>query len=189
MANYFEMLNLPSSLALSSEEIDRAWRTLSQQCHPDLNRNSGGEQLADLNKARDTLLKPEGRLSAWLQLKCDDPLAKNAVLSEDLMALFASVGEALRQADTSIESLKRAQSALGKSIFAARAIAAQLTIQAELGKITAQTSRIEQAFPGFEEAAQSSDFQAARTALGELKFLDKWQRECQHRLLELIAAA
>ncbi len=188
MDNLFKMLHLPHSLTVSAGEIDDAWRSLSQKYHPDVNASVNGDQLADLNKARETLLKPVGRLGEWLRLKCDDPPSRNAALSEDLMLLFASVGDALRQADAVIEAMKKAQSALAKSLLAPQVITSQMAIQTQLGKIMAQNNRIEAAFPQFEGAAENSDFQAARAALGELKFLDKWQRECQHRLLELIAA-
>jgi hypothetical protein len=41
-------------------------------------------------------------------------------------------------------------------------------------------------FPEFEKAASEDHFDAAVGTLGQLKFLRKWEQQCQERLLTLL---
>ncbi|MDF1755841.1 MAG: hypothetical protein P1U89_23835 [Verrucomicrobiales bacterium] len=187
MENLFEVLSLPTSLTIPDGDVEQAWRTLSQEHHPDAQGTGNADVSAKLNQARDVLSKPASRLSHWLQVKGVESLPRNAALNEDLMSLFSSVNEVLAEADTTIASLKKAQTALAKSLLTPGAIAAQKHLQTCLGDITGRIGQISSRFPEFEKDAGSSVFDAAAASLGELKFLDKWQKECQQRLLELIA--
>lgn len=187
MPNLFEVLSLPCGLSISSEEVDAAWRRLSQEFHPDLIGEEGVDISANLNEAREKLSKPGGCLSEWLTVNGGESPSRNTALSEDLMSLFSSVGDVLREADLTIDSLKKAQTALAKSLLMPKAIATQLAIQKQLGEITAKIEVLRLRFPDFESAGENGDFREANAVAGELKFLDKWQRECQQRLLELIS--
>ncbi|MDF1816898.1 MAG: J domain-containing protein [Verrucomicrobiales bacterium] len=187
MQNLFEVLSLRCDLTISDSEIDQSWRTLSQEHHPDLIGKDGVDISTRINEARDVLTRPAGRLEQWLRVKSGESSPRNASLNEDLMCLFSTVGDSLGRADEAIKAIKASRTALAKSLLMPGTLAAQKRIQTSLGEIHRKIGSITDRFPEFEADAEKGEFQKAIAALGELKFLEKWQRECQQRLLELIA--
>ena len=187
MANLFEVLSLHCSLLISNDEIDAAWRRLSQEFHPDVGNDQDMELSAQINSARSYLLTAAGRLDAWLEANDATSTSRNAAISSEMMDLFSAIGKILEKADQTIKSLKQSQTALAKSLLTGTALEVQLKLQTSLAKIANVTSTITDRFPEFEKFGLEGDFKEATTALGDLKFLQKWEKECQQRLLELIS--
>ena len=177
MNNAFAVLELPCSLYLTPEQVDEAWRSKSKTAHPDSDPlSSSDDDSASLNEARQTLL----------EIKGIQPPA-SSTLDDDSMNLFSQIGEAISSADNAIEKQKSASTALGKAVVAGEAIAAQLAVQNQLGTIHSKINETENRFQDIEGLAAKGEFNLAVTLLNKLRFLKKWESECQKRLLELIA--
>ncbi len=189
--NLFESLGLPPTLCLDLEEIEACWRARSKDAHPDAIPSAGKEpgcDIAQINEARDVLSSPVGRLGEWLRLREVDPSQAGGAISSGMMDLFSAVGKVLADADAAIAAHRKAQTALQKSLLTATAIAAQQALQGQMGELRAATDTVVATFPEIEAAAEeaSGSHSAAIRAYGELKFLSKWEKECQQRLLSLI---
>jgi len=186
----FDLLSLPPSLTVPQEEVDAAWRAASQIHHPDAPSSGDREAGADLvNQARARLSKPAGRLQEWLQARKAPPPPRAASLPDEMMALFSRVNAALGEADKALGLNRGAQTALARSLLTAQSLRAQKRVQEQLGEITLQTARIarDQFVELERESLETGDFDNAYQVLGTLKFLEKWEKECQRRLVELIA--
>lgn len=180
MTDPFALLGLSPTLQLDPDVIESAWRE----------RRREGEDSDDLsaaqNEARSRLLDPAGRLEAWLALKSPE-LPADRALDPTLMDLFGKIGPVLTSADQLIERHRRSTTALAKAMLTRDAIAAQLAVQGQLAAIQLKKTGITGLFGGFETAAASGDFAEAARALGQLKFLKRWESQCQERLLALLA--
>ena len=188
MSNLFATLGLPVRLDLDPADIDAAWRKLSQEHHPDVASGVVAEtsdRAAQINQARQILSRPSGLLDEWLKVQSDGAnRSHHTSISSSLMDLFSAVGSVLGAADQVIGKHQKAQSALAKSLLAGSAIAAQQGIQNQMGVLKEATEAVVAKFPEFEAEANLT---AAERALAELKFLHKWEMECQQRLLDLIS--
>lgn len=188
----FSILNLKPSLGYSPEDIEQAWREQSAKFHPDVVDDNDGESLdpALLNQARATLEKPATLLAEWWRCIGGDPKAitRNAPLSQSLMTVFESVGTELGKADGVIKKVESAQTALAKSLLTADTIKSQKSVQTQLALLTEEIEKRRLMFPEIENLTPDCDDQSQLiTVLSDLKFLEKWQQQCQQRLLALIA--
>jgi curved DNA-binding protein CbpA len=187
MGNLFELLSLPASLLVSSDQVDEAWRKLSRENHPDLGRDTEEDVSSRLNEARSTLSSPAGLLEQWLIANGEQISSRNISLGESLLDLFSETGSSLQVADEAIGAIRKSQTALARSLLTSQAIAAQTRIQSQMGRIGDAIERITSRFPEFEKMALENNYKEAVSALGELKFLEKWKGQCQSRLLDLIS--
>ena len=189
MSDYFSLLGLPTQLVLKEESIEDSWRKLAKESRPgtDSSDDSVEPASSDVNEARRVLLDPFLRLEYWLELLRSTPLEKSTAIDEDLMDLFSRVHTAVNAADKAIKQQSAATTALGKALLAKDSISAQLAIQNLLGILRDESEKVFSRFPEFETLAESNDFNSAISALGRLRYVRKWEKECQDRLLALIA--
>jgi hypothetical protein len=185
MTNLFAILGLPESLLLDHSEIEGAWRAATKKAHPDQKRDSESLISADLNRARSVLSSPAERLAHWLELKAGEHEA-NRSLDPELMDLFASVHTALQKADSVISRNQNSTTALAKALLTKESVEAQLCIQQKMSHIHQFKESIINIFPEIDEAARSGNFESAQRNLSQLKFLTKWEQQCQARLLSLL---
>ena len=178
------------SLLVTPEEIESAWLTLCKEKHPDAKKRGDlSRESAEINEAREVLSQPSRKLEHWLNLQGKKSASsKYSAVSDSLMDLFSRIGKCLGDADAVLVDLEKSTTALGRSLHTERALDAQLNLQAQLREITEFIQAAASRFPQFEKEAQENQFDNAATTLGELKFLQKWEAECQKRLLALIAA-
>ncbi len=189
MSSSFEILELPVRLVVDPDSVESAWREKAKSEHPDAESNSEGSAenfSADLNRARQILLDPALRLEHWLQVH-EVENTRTSSLDEDTMSLFSLIGDAISAADAAIEKQKSATTALGKAVNASEAIKAQLGIQKQLGSIRTTIESAVDSFNELENSAAEQIFSQAVKTLAKLRFLKKWEAECQKRLLDLIA--
>lgn len=186
MTNYFELLGLPESLSLASEAVELSWREKSRASALVANEGQTDPGSPDLNQARSTLSDPALRLAHWLALKAPDaPLDRR--IDAALMDLFSSISPVLEMTDALLVRHRRATTALAKAILTREAIEAQLKIQGLLQQILPVRKAISDQFDALEEAGAAGDYLPASRALGQLKFLKRWEEQCRERLLSLIA--
>ena len=185
MTNLFAILGLPDSLLLNLAEIEDAWRTATKKGHPDQKGGATNSVSADLNRARSVLSSPAERLAHWLELKVSDH-EPNHSLNPELMDLFATINTALQKADSVISRNQNSTTALAKALLAKESVDAQLGIQQKMAHIHQFKESIVGIFPEIEEAASSGNFESANRNLSQLKFLTKWEQQCQVRLLSLL---
>ena len=186
MTNFFAILGLPESLLLDHSEIEDAWRTATKKAHPD-QKKSDSESLiaADLNRARSVLSSPAERLAHWLEIKaCEHE--SNRSIEPELLHLFATVHTALQKADSVISRNQNSTTALAKALLTKESVEAQLGIQQKMARIQRFKESIISIFPEIDEAARSGNFESAKRNLSQLKFLTKWEQQCQARLLSLL---
>ncbi|HRQ87484.1 MAG TPA: hypothetical protein PLA50_01715 [Bacteroidia bacterium] len=182
MTNPFALLGFPTALTLAPAEIDAAWREGSRSGQDEDEAISSAR-----NEARTVLSDPVGRLAAWLGIKAPSRPQDNAIAPE-LMDLFAKIGPVLASTDGLLARHRRATTALARAMLAKEAVAAQLAVQGLLREIQPLKSALIDRFPEFEALAESGDFEEAGRCLVQLKFLKRWESQCQERLLTLLAA-
>tara|TARA_R110000850_G_scaffold20717_13_gene61516 strand:+ start:648 stop:1214 length:567 start_codon:yes stop_codon:yes gene_type:complete len=186
MKNYFATLNLPESLSLETEAVDLAWRSATLEAHPDAaDAEAGTEHSADLNLARASLSDPVQRLEHWLDLRTSEASSDRSIQPE-LMDLFTEIHSKLEAADSVISRLQQSSTALAKALLTKEAIAAQLGVQNMMRQIQLLKGQITDQFPEYEIQGDLDDFVEAYRNLGQLKFLKKWEQQCQTRLLSLL---
>lgn len=183
MTNHFEILDLPCSLLLDPSVVESAWETATREDHPDLS----GNDTTEANQARSVLGDPVTRLEHWLELRGVEA-RRDQTISPQLMDLFATMNPILADADSIIDRMQKASSALGKALLAKEAAAAQLKIQNSLGEIMTMKLAIIDQFGDFEAAGESGAYTASSEGLAQLKFLKKWEQQGQARLLTLLGA-
>ncbi len=180
MTNPFAILGLPESLVLDPVVIETAWRDL----HRD-GRDHAGDTASDRNVARAILTDPVDRLACWLG-RVDPDGEPERGISANLMDLFARIGPVLTTIDALLTKHRKATTALARAVLAKEAVAAQLAIQTLLQEIQPMKGALTDRFAEFEERARSGDCREAQRALGELKFLKRWEEQCRERLLALL---
>lgn len=185
MTNCFAILGLRESLTLDSGEVEASWQSSTLEEHPDSASGSEETRAVEINQARATLLIPVDRLGHWLRLKLGE-FEPNRSIDPELMDLFASIHSALEAADSVISRHQEATTALTKAFLAKEAVDAQLSVQEQMAGINSLKQSIIETFPELEAAAESGDFEVAKRNLGQLKFLTKWEQQCQARLLSLL---
>lgn len=187
MSDLFSRLSLPVSLLLDRDQIEAAWRELNLTLHPDVRGDTPGSGAEEINEARNRLVSHSGRLAEWLRIRSGPNGTGTAPPAGGLLELFSTIGGALQRADQVISKAENCQTSLGRALLAKELMAVQMEIQERLGDLGRETASIVSRFPHFEEQAEEGVFSEAEHALSELRFLDKWEKECQRRLLSLIA--
>mgnify|MGYP001300097618 FL=1 len=177
MTNYYALLGLPESLSPDPASIESSWRAQSGTA-------AGAD--AGPNEARATLSDPVTRLAHWLALRSPEGTADRTI-APVLMDLFSKISPTIETTDALLTRHRKATTALARAVLTKEAIAAQLQIQALLQQIQPLRDAIVNQFPEFETNATRGDFQKAFQALGQLKFLKRWEMQCRERLLSLIA--
>lgn len=189
MTNFFALLDLPESLSLDPEAVENSWREKSRALSDAADGASeSGPALdhPDLNQARSTLSDPALRLAHWLALRASGAPADRSI-DPSLMDLFAAISPVLGKTDEVLARHRRATTALAKAILTREAIEAQLKIQGLLQQIQPLRSAILEQTDSIEMAGASGDYRPASRALGQLRFLKRWEEQCRERLLSLIA--
>ncbi len=181
MMDYFSVLDLRPSLVVSAPEVEAAWRALNDAAAD----SDSGETPPEWNEARAVLSDDVRRLEHWLKLKAPDEPADRTI-DPSLMDLFSAIGPAIATTEDVIARQRTATTALAKALLTKEAIAAQLHIQEMLQKIGAAKGSLIAEFPTFETEADQGNFTSASRALGQLKFLKRWEEQCQEKLLGLI---
>jgi hypothetical protein len=181
MTNYYALLSLPESLSPDPSAIEESWRAMSRTA---AGGDAGGD--AGLNEARATLSDPVSRLAHWLALRSPEGTADRSI-DPVLMDLFSQISPAIESADALLTRHRKATTSLARAVLTREAIAAQLKIQSLLQKIQPLRESILNEFEEFEADAATGDFRKAFKALGQLKFLKRWEEQCRERLLSLIS--
>ncbi|MDA7673014.1 hypothetical protein OAK43_01285 [Verrucomicrobiales bacterium] len=180
-ADAFATLDFPRRLVLSMEEIEGRWRELSRESHPDSD-SGDSDRAADVNRAYETLRSPGSRLRHWLELNAVE-IPRNASIDEDLMAQFTEIGSLLALADAFMAKKNAATSAIAKALIADEEFAVQKDVQNRMGHLKAQIEAISDQFNAFE-----ADYVAAVRGLEKLRFLEKWNQQCQERLVSILSS-
>jgi hypothetical protein len=186
MTNLFALLGLPESLGLDPGAVETSWREKSRALADRSNEGEAVLDHPDLNQARTTLGDPALRLAHWLALRAPGAPADRSI-DPALMDLFSTISPVLEKTDQLLARHRRATTALAKAMLTREAIDAQLQIQELLQRIQPVKGEIVGQFDAIEVEAASGDFQPATRALGQLKFLKRWEEQCRERLLSLIA--
>ncbi|MEM1442829.1 MAG: hypothetical protein AAGF67_10845 [Verrucomicrobiota bacterium] len=180
MTNHFAVLGLPESLSVEAAEVDAAWQTHTREI-----ASREMPEDTEIHLARAVLSEPVSRLEHWLELK-EVELERGSSMEPDFMDLFSKIHAALESADSVYLRHQKATTALGKALLSKEAVEAQLSVQECLSTIHGKKRERIDRFPDFENEADQGHFVNASSALGQLKFLRKWEQQCQERLLQLI---
>ncbi len=156
--NHFELFGVPERFAVDAEALERRYRALQSEVHPDRYATAGETE-------RRLALQSSARVNeAYRALK--DPLARaEYLLSLHGVAAFGANGAALPP-EFLERQLERRESAA--EALAARDAAALERLAAELA---AERTTLEREIG--ERLDRDADWDAARLALAELKVLDK----------------
>lgn len=189
MPNLFAILGQPVSLTLNLADAEAAWNERTREERPDLPASAespAATDPAELHRARAVLTDPVERLSHWLE--CNEvPAKRDATIAPDLMDLFAELSGALQETDGIIERHRKSTSAIARATLARDAVAAQVRLQNCMQRVQQLKNPILESFEKLEADAASGSFEAALGALAQLRFLRKWEQQCQDRLLALLS--
>ena len=181
----FAIFGLERTLTIDDSELESTWKELSRAHHPD--QESGDtDRSATVNRAYDTLRSPSRRLRHWLELR-DVAIGRQAAIEPALMDLFGQIGPPLQEADDVIRKRKAASSALARALLAEPEMAVQQQLQRLLGQLHGELATTLERFPELESLPPSAEGTESLAVLARLGFLEKWQRQVQERLMNLIA--
>jgi hypothetical protein len=186
----FSQLGLPVRLALETSEIEEAWRSATKAAHRD-NKSApvpdspATPDLACLHQARDILLDPGRRLGEWLRILSPQAAAPTAI-SNEFMEVFSRLSSQLSRTDSLLGQHRKAGSTIARAVLARPLVEAQLALQGFLREIQDLRQARVARFPEWEPPANEATYDQAHRALHDLKFLVKWEREVNERLIELL---
>jgi len=179
--DHFATLGLDRAAALDEAVVKEKFHELSREAHPD---SEGGdeEKFAGINEAQRVLSSPSARLKHLIELEFGAEAKQAGEMSETLMGLFAEIGAALSEADGVILKRQTATTAVAKALLAGVEMGAQKKLMEAGGRLMERRQEVEE---GLAETALN-DEPALRNAAHELAFLEKWQRQVQERMGQLV---
>lgn len=168
--NFFELFGLPARFALDAGGLERSYRRIQSQIHPDkfahaseADRRASMQWTARVNEAYQTLKAPLARAAYLLALQGTDPgLESNTVMSPEFLAAQMGWREAVEEA--SLAGDARQLDSLSQRL------------RGELDRLYAEIARELEGDPA-----------AAARTLRKLKFLDKVREEIDAALESLDA--
>jgi len=168
--NAFDALGLPQRLTLTSGEIDHAFREAGKTHHPD----TGGEEatFAQLRQARAMLLSPATRLAHWLEIHGETPEPRGTI-DENIMDLFAPVGETLQLAGALARRRSSATTALGLALLENETLRIREHLESMIERVESAIESQCVPFSTWENQTPATDLTAA--TLRNLRFLEKWK--------------
>ena len=196
MVDYFELLNFPRTPWLDASEVQKRFLELSAAAHPDRVHSSGAneigaanEKFAELNKAAGILRDPKERLHHLLALETGSAPSATQNIPNELIDLFARIGQTCRQVDVFLTERGRATSPM---------LQAQLFAQGlEWGD---QVSELQQQVGGVRTRAEEDLKEIAQRWPGEkpmarlaalahtFAMIAKWEAQLRERFSNLAAA-
>ena len=188
MKNFFSALGFEPSLSIDPGAIESAWRDRTRKLggsSPERSSRSHGEDAADLNEARAVLSDPARRLAHRLEIEGVSP-GRAAAMEPEMMDLFSALSETLSRTDRFLGRHRSAESKLAKALLTKDAIAVQLELQDRMQTVQETKQEVVARFPELDVRAKRGDFHEASMLLGRLRFLSKWEAQCQERLLALL---
>lgn len=193
MKNFFSALGFPPSLVLDESKIESAWRDRTRHVSgsaesPDPAAGGTGKDLdlTLLHEARSVLLDPGKRIAHWLELS-GVAISRAAAMDPDLMDLFGSLGETLSRTDDFLSRHRSTSSAVGRALLTREAVSVQLELQEKMQVIQKMKQDTVSAFPSLEAEGKAGEYSHAVATWQRLRFLGKWESQCQERLLSLLA--
>lgn len=178
MTDYFALLGLPQSPALTEDVLQAAWHEKSRAAHPD---QSGGDArlAAEINAAFETLAVPERRLKHLLELH--EVPWRAIPISGELMGIFTELGSQLQGAATLAKEKQAAGSALAKALIVSK----EMPLRERLEDLGHQVDRLRaQILEGLPDEA--GDLTQLQVDQATLAYLGKWQRQIRDVLLEMM---
>lgn len=159
MMTAFETLGLPVSLQLTEGEIKSAYTSLG----------AGAETLA----ARNTLLAPVTRLTAWMEAH-GMPQLKHAAIPDSIIPLFSQMAQTLGEVKALHHKRQQAttfltQTLLDKSLFEQRPKLDELSSQIDQLELTTLDT--------FTSVENTQSAELANKTFQTLKFVTKWRAE------------
>ena len=179
--DHFATLGLERSAALDETVVRERFHELSREAHPDA-ENGDEAKFAAINEAQRVLSSPAARLRHLLELEYDGKVESSGAMSAQLMDLFSDVGGVLSQADALISKRQAATTAVAKALLAGEEVSVQQALMGAGGQLMGRRQEIEDGLGGL----SLSDRDKLVTTAHELAFLEKWQRQVQERLGQLI---
>ncbi len=192
----FAVLGLPRKAGLSAETVKAAFQQAAAASHPDAagdeaERISRTEQFQKLNGAAAMLTPAASRLNHLLSLEYpDQPLSRQAAMSDRLVFLFTQVGEAVRAVEAWSKKRQAATGFLAKAALAADGIKCQEQLEQAGASLRGDQEILVRELCHFDESPPSAPGRAAH--LGSLArraaFLEKWQAQVQSAWGSIFAA-
>ena len=179
--DHFATLGLERSAALDEAFVRERFHEMSREAHPDA-EDGDESRFAAINEAQRVLSSPAARLRHLLELEYGGKVESTGAMSAQLMDLFSDVGSALSQADALISKRQAATTAVSKALLAGEEVSVQQALMGAGGQLMGRRQEIEAGLGGI----GLSDRGKLVATAHELAFLEKWQRQVQERLGQLI---
>ncbi len=168
--NHFKLFGLPEGFALQRDELDRVYRILQSQVHPDRFTHAGENEkrmsmqwAMHVNEAYQTLKKPIKRAAYLLSLHGIDPkIETNTRMPHNFLVAQMEWREALEEANEARDGV--------------RLSALETRLQAEMAVLYREAEA---------ELDQRHDYAAAATTFRKLLFLEKLGEEIHYAITEL----
>lgn len=165
--NAFDRLGLGVGLVVSEEEVREAFRRVAAVAHPD----SGGDEVdfSEMQKAREVLLSPAGRVKAWVAASGVEVEARGQI-GPGLMDLFSKVAECGSGAEAVIKEAEGAQSALAKAMVEVKLMDQRERVEGLISEVEGEISERVGIFPRLERGEGDVGL-----VMRDLVFLEKWR--------------
>jgi molecular chaperone HscB len=168
--NHFKLFGLTEGFALHQDELDRVYRRLQAEVHPDRfthasenERRMSMQWAMHVNEAYQTLKKPLKRAGYLLSLHGIDPkIETNTSMPHDFLAAQMEWREAIEEANEAHDG-----AALDRI---------EARLKAEMGKLYREAET---------ELDDRHDYAAAATTFRKLMFLEKLGEEVHYAITEL----
>lgn len=196
MVDYFALLNFPRTPWIDPTEVQKRFLELSAPAHPDRAHNLGAaeivaanEKFAELNKAFVTLRDPKERLHHLLALEMGNTPSATQNIPNELIELFARVGQTCRKVDEFLAERNRTTSPM----LQAQLFAQGLDWTDQIGELQQQVAVVkERAKEELKQIAQNWDREKRYDRLAALAhtfaITAKWEAQLQERFAALAAA-
>ena len=171
-ADFFALFDLPRRFRIDAAALDRAYRTLQGAIHPD--RHSGAD-----DAGRRLALQASARVNEAYGV-----LGDAAARGEYLLSLNGV--ESMSETDTAMPmDFLAAQMERREEIEAAQSAGDQGALESALEAINAERAALEAALGAALD--DTADLAAAKTAVRQLRFLDRVREEINDALIEVEA--
>lgn len=183
--NPFETLGLPSSPALTDEEVHQRFVELSAQHHPDRSdaREADRQRFAEINEAYRQLRTHGVRLKALLECQHGDAFQLKGPVPETLLSRFASVGSVIQEADAFLDRKRQATTTLAEALLTPDLLKTQNALSQANEAIHQDLDQALREMASLDLASAPLD--SASTLCRTLLYLEKWQGQIQNRLHDL----
>ncbi|MEM6884719.1 MAG: hypothetical protein AAF571_06770 [Verrucomicrobiota bacterium] len=184
--NAFEVLEVAQKPVVDSELLKERLHQLSKTHHGEADGDSS-EQWHQINAAYQILTGDVSRLRHLLELNGEEGLNDSAVVPEEVMELFGTVGPALHQADEVIRQMDAAESALEKAMLQEDVMTLAMDLQQRAAQVGEFRSKLVRGIATLDKTWEKKpQIDPLKTHYRQLVYVARWAHQLDEKLFRLM---